>query len=372
MDAGGDPVRRVHDFLAAHSLAELPDDIVRLGDVWNLCERCVAAGDTAASEALYARLAAFAARAEDGCAGVWSTAAAHYLGLLAAALARWDTAAAHFEDALQLCARRGAALEAARTQSAYARLLLASGDAADARKAYRLIAELIAGSQALATTPAMPRTPEPGTPAARGRPPAPTNGGARCRYVFRREGDYWTLAGDGHVVRVRSMRGFDYLIELLRHPHEAIYVVDLAGVGAPGERRLTAAEAAENGLRVSGEGGIAEALDQRARSDYRARWRELLAEAEEAQRDNDVGRVARLQHEIEMLRSQLAAARGGANGRGAPSFKERARVNVRNCISAALRAISKHDEMLWRHLRNSIKTGTFCCYAPDRPVEWEM
>jgi non-specific serine/threonine protein kinase len=305
---------------------------------------------------------------------VWSSAAAHYLGLLAATLARRDAAAAHFEDALRLCARRGAALEAARTQCAYARLLLASGDAADARKAYRLLAELIAGSHALAmTVGGMPHLPEPSAPAVRRRDTAlPTAGGARCRYVFRREGDYWTVAGDGHVARVRSLRGFDYLTELLRHPHEAIYVVDLAAVGAPGEHRLTAAEAVENGLRVSGDSGIAEALDQRARSDYRARWRELLAEAEEAQRDNDVGRAARLQHEIEMLRTQLAAARGGANGRGAPSFKERARVNVRNCISAALRAISKHDETLWRHLRNSIKTGTFCCYAPDRPVEWEM
>jgi len=45
---------------------------------------------------------------------------------------------------------------------------------------------------------------------------------------------------------------------------------------------------------------------------------------------------------------------------------------VRNCITGGLRAIRQHDEVLWRHLANSIKTGTFCCYGPDRPVVWEM
>jgi non-specific serine/threonine protein kinase len=141
----------------------------------------------------------------------------------------------------------------------------------------------------------------------------------------------------------------------------------------PGESRLSVDEVAEHGLRVSAETGTMPMLDRRAREDYRARWRELLVEQTEARRDNDVGRAARIQHEIEMLATQLAAATGGGHsGRSGPSDKERARVNVRNCITAALRAVRRHDEPLWRHLANSIKTGAFCCYAPDRAVVWEM
>ena len=66
------------------------------------------------------------------------------------------------------------------------------------------------------------------------------------------------------------------------------------------------------------------------------------------------------------------AVAAGGNGRSGASLKERARVNVRNCITAALRALRVHDESLWRHLSNSIKTGSFCCYGPDRPVAWDM
>ena len=120
------------------------------------------------------------------------------------------------------------------------------------------------------------------------------------------------------------------------------------------------------------EGGCDDGLDRRARADYRARWRELQAEEAEARRDNDLGRAARARREIDMLTTELAAACGGAHGRRGPSFKERARVNVRNCITGALRTVRRHDESLWRHLINSIKTGTFCSYAPDREVEWEM
>jgi hypothetical protein len=135
---------------------------------------------------------------------------------------------------------------------------------------------------------------------------------------------------------------------------------------------LSVEEAAEHGLRVSAEADVAPALDRRARDDYRERWRELLIEEAEARRDNDPGRAARAQREIEMLTTQLTAVANGGSGRSGASLKERARVNVRNCITAALRALRVHDEALWRHLSNSIKTGSFCCYGPDRPVVWEM
>jgi hypothetical protein len=77
-----------------------------------------------------------------------------------------------------------------------------------------------------------------------------------------------------------------------------------------------------------------------------------------------------LREEIDVLAHELSTATRG--GRGIVSAQERARVNVRNCITAALRAIRRHDEPLWRHLANAIKTGTFCTYAPDRLVDWDL
>ena len=36
--------------------------------------------------------------------------------------------------------------------------------------------------------------------------------------VFRREGDYWTIAYEAAVVRLKDAKGLRYLEPLLRHP----------------------------------------------------------------------------------------------------------------------------------------------------------
>jgi hypothetical protein len=47
-------------------------------------------------------------------------------------------------------------------------------------------------------------------------------------------------------------------------------------------------------------------------------------------------------------------------------------VAVRNAIASALKAIERHNPGLAAHLRNSIKTGTFCSYSPESPVDWTV
>lgn len=344
---------RARAFLGSRRLGELPEEVFRLGEVWMLCERCVARGDAAGADGLYALLAGFASRRGEPASGFWPGTAALYLGLLAATAGRPEVAAAHLEDALRAAVTIGATAQVARTQLAYARVLLARGGAGDAARAHRLLADLLADRQ----------LPEAG--AAIASPASP-----RCAYVFRREGDFWTLASPGRLARVRGLRGFEYIAELLRRPHRPVYVVELMGPMARGGAGPTARELDEQGLRVVAATRAESEVDGRARADYRARLRELLAEQTAAEGDNDPGRAARAQREIDMLARELAAGRHGA--RGATSAQERARVNVRNCVSAALRAVRRHDEGLWRHLVNAIKTGTYCVYEPDRPIDWEL
>src|SRR5262249_56119545 len=119
-------------------------------------------------------------------------------------------------------------------------------------------------------------------------------------------------------------------------------------------------------------GGGGAGVEGRGGEECGGGWGEGVGEEAEARSYNDPGRAARAQREIGMLAAQLTAVAVGGSGRSGASLKERARVNVRNCITAALRALRAYDETLWRHLSNSIKTGSFCCYAPDRPVVWEM
>ena len=51
--------------------------------------------------------------------------------------------------------------------------------------------------------------------------------------LFRREGDYWTVAFGGKVVRMRDAKGLGYLARLLRHPHREFHVLDLLVGDAP-------------------------------------------------------------------------------------------------------------------------------------------
>jgi hypothetical protein len=51
-------------------------------------------------------------------------------------------------------------------------------------------------------------------------------------HVFRREGEYWTIAYDGQVFRLRDAKGLLYLARLLRLPGHPIPVTELAERGA--------------------------------------------------------------------------------------------------------------------------------------------
>lgn len=120
-------------------------------------------------------------------------------------------------------------------------------------------------------------------------------------------------------------------------------------------------------------GDAGEVLDARARADYERRLSDLRAELSEAERFNDSGRAAKTREEIDFIVRQLSSAFGlGGRSRRAASIAERARVNVRNSIADALKTIRQHDASLWLHLRNTVKTGTFCSYVPERPVSWDL
>ena len=63
----------------------------------------------------------------------------------------------------------------------------------------------------------------------------------------------------------------------------------------------------------------------------------------------------------------------GGRERRAGSHAERSRVNVTRAISLALAKIDESHPALGEHFARTIKTGTFCSYAPDprAPIEWE-
>jgi hypothetical protein len=200
--------------------------------------------------------------------------------------------------------------------------------------------------------------------------------------LFCREGEYWTITYQGKVCRVRDAMGLRYLAYLLRYPHRQIHVLDLvASVEGPLEG-TTPGSAGEKGiaawaeLRVqAGLGDAGEILDPQAKAAYKQRLEELREEAEDAQICHDLGRIARVQQEIDFLTRELLSGIGlGGRDRRAASPAGRARVNVTRAIKAALQKLSTHHPALGRYLSSTINTGMFCSYAPNLslPSPWRF
>ena len=199
--------------------------------------------------------------------------------------------------------------------------------------------------------------------------------------IFRREGEYWTIADQGRVLRLKDTKGLRYIAYLLRYPDHEFHVLDVVAA-VEGTRqqsetdayaRLTKDQLAECGLTVSGGTPSEALLDPQARAEYQTQIRELQEEIDEAERNNDLERAADLKEERDLILDELRAGLGlGGRDRRASSPAERARVNVRKHVGKALGRIERGHEALGRHLRNAIRTGAFCNYSPETPTDWVL
>lgn len=66
---------------------------------------------------------------------------------------------------------------------------------------------------------------------------------AGAHRVFRRDGDYWTIAYGGRLVRCRHAKGLTYLAALLRHPGEWIAAATVRDRVARGKNDVTEEQA---------------------------------------------------------------------------------------------------------------------------------
>lgn len=198
--------------------------------------------------------------------------------------------------------------------------------------------------------------------------------------TFRREGEYWTIAYAGAMVRLRDAKGFRYLAQLLARPDVEVHVGDLPLVAAGMTRSLDGGSGRPDdepgtGLTVRRLGDAGQVIDTAAKAAYRARLAELRARLQEAQELHHGERAAQIEEEMGAIAHELATSLGlGGRNRKAASAAERARVNVTRTIRAAIDKIGQAIPALGRHLSLSIRTGTFCCYSPDPAVRpsWRL
>jgi hypothetical protein len=197
--------------------------------------------------------------------------------------------------------------------------------------------------------------------------------------VFRREGEFWTIACWDKTFRLRDVRGLAYIGYLLGHPGEEFHVLSLVskagGTQDDSAEPFAEEQVTQPDLTVGRMGDAGEMLDARAKAAYKRRTAELREQLEEARERNQVELVDRLEDEIETLGRELSRAVGlGGRDRRAASVSERARINVTRAIKVALARIGEHNPALATLLTGSIRTGTFCSYTPDSrlPTSWQL
>jgi hypothetical protein len=271
------------------------------------------------------------------------------LGRAVAAGSALPAAALAAAEDLGLVQRTGGAGEYRFTHGVVRAVLCAAGPAASAGPA------VTAASPAPVSAPVVPLSAE---PAPR---PAPS-------HVFRREGEYWTIDYAGRTCRIRDAKGLGYVALLLRHPGEQVHVSQLISLGEEGGAASPAlADPSVPVRRGLGDCGVV--LDAPAKAAYRRRLAELDAEIEEAQAFHDSVRAARAQRERELVSDELSAAVGlGGRDRRTGSDVERARINVTRSVARVLERIAESHPELAQHLGRCLRTGTFCCYAPDATI----
>lgn len=320
--------------LTADRLASVPRDFTWVATLAMLAITATSLEDRAVAALVYELLAPHRAHCvrltRIGIGSLGSV--EHYLGLLAGTLGRWEDAASHLERAIERNQRLGAPAYVANARAEYARALAARGEPERAR-AETQRAEVAA--EAL------------GFRLWRGLRAAPIEAAAPAGGIFARDGETWTLRLAGPTLRLKDSVGLGYLAKLVAADGREVHVIELSAAA------------------VDAEAG-APLLDAKAKEALRRRVRDLEEEIREAEEVGQPARAARARDEIARIAEHVAKAVGlGGRDRRAASEVERARVRVKKAIRAAIRRVAEHDPDMAGHLERSVRTGTFCAYAPD-------
>ncbi len=170
---------------------------------------------------------------------------------------------------------------------------------------------------------------------------------------FKIDGEIWQLEYMKESTVLKDAKGLHDIAKLLQQPEKQIHCTELMGS-------------------VLDSDGT-ELIDKQALKDYKSRILSLQADIADAEEMGLAIKVDTLREEYEKLLKHLSEATGIANKpRNTGSTLEKARSAVTWRIRSAIKKIEKAHPQLAKHLSNSIKTGTFCSYAPESPHQWSI
>ncbi|OHV10533.1 hypothetical protein [Kushneria phosphatilytica] len=168
-----------------------------------------------------------------------------------------------------------------------------------------------------------------------------------------REANSWWAEFSGVLAPLSHLKGLEDIARLLARPGEPLHCLELTG-------------------RIETTPGAA-ILDERSRCEIGCRRLALQTALAEAEGMNDLGRAHALRSELDQLSEELSKALGlDGRKRRLGDAAERARSTVTWRIRHAIRRTTTVHPALGRHLANSVRTGLFCSYLPEREIQWRI
>ena len=179
---------------------------------------------------------------------------------------------------------------------------------------------------------------------------------------FSTDGSLRTIEFAGRSTAIKDLKGLRYVARLVAEPGREFHVLDLV---AADEGVLRPSAVDHGDLPAAGGAGLP-VLDDVARDAYRRRLLEIDGDIEEARQANDLGRIELAERDREYLVAELKRAVGlGGRSRTVGGTSERARTSVARSIKYGLDRLATVQPELATHLRQAIRTGTYCCYDAD-------
>ncbi len=171
------------------------------------------------------------------------------------------------------------------------------------------------------------------------------------RNTFSNQDGIWMIEYEGQNCQLPEVKGFFDLTKMLANPRTPFHCAELMGSSIDME-----------GTPV---------LDEKSKKAYQDKIVGLQKDIREAESHHDYGRSSQLQEEYQTLLDHLSSAlnvKGQSRKKGHTVEKARSAVTWR--IRHAIAKIEEVHPQLGKHLSNSIKTGTFCAYEPEKDIEW--
>jgi hypothetical protein len=180
---------------------------------------------------------------------------------------------------------------------------------------------------------------------------------ANADHIFQRIGQMWAMKFQGEIRFIEDSRGMFYIARLLAEPTRDVPAVSLLAAAAGIDPRVAT-------------GTSGPLLTAETYKEYKRKYIEAQEELEEAERDNDLGRIQQAKRERHALAVELARATGIGGRSRQKTDSERVRKSVSMAVSRAIETVGKEHDSLGRHLTATISSGLLFRYAPEPPIDW--